>query len=451
MRATYPAPAGPVTTSLGARDAAVIADGMKMRYTPLAIAGGEGARLIDADGRRLLDFSAAWALAGLGYSDRRVQEAVSRQFGRVTFAGAISSINEPSVALAERLIALMPGDRPRKVWYGLSGSDAAEAAQRMIRLATGKSRFITFIGSWHGTTDAMQAFSGHPAFASVGSGSVTKAPYPNPYRNPFGEGEVNRQCIDFLENYLFSTVCPPQEVAAVFVETVQSDAGDIVPPPGFLRDLKALCDRYGMLLVVDDIKVGLARTGRMFSFEHEGVDPDLLLLGKSIGGGLPLSAIVGPPEILDAVSGAAIFTTIGNATCTAAGLAVIDAIEEDGLVERSAENGRYLRSLLDQLAAQHKAIGDVRGMGMIQGLELVTDPASKAPDQPTAAKVVYRAWELGLVLFYAGNWGNVLEITPPLILTRADIDEGVAILDQAFRDVAAGMVSDEVISAYAGW
>jgi 4-aminobutyrate aminotransferase len=224
-----------------------------------------------------------------------------------------------------------------------------------------------------------------------------------------------------------------------------------VPPPGFLRELRGLCDRHGLLLVVDDIKVGLARTGRMFSFEHEGVDPDLVLLGKSIGGGLPLSAIVGPPEILDAVSGAAIFTTIGNATCTAAGLAVLDAIEEDDLVVRSAENGRYLRTQLDQLAARHQAIGDVRGVGMIQGLELVTDRTGKAPDQPTAAKVVYRAWELGLVLFYAGNWGNVLEITPPLILTRDEIDEGVALLDQAFSDVAAGLVSDEAISAYAGW
>jgi len=443
------------TERLLERDARLISDALRMRYTPMAVAAGDGPRLIDPDGRRYLDFSGGWALASLGYSDRRVQDAIDRQVRRTTFGGLISSINEPALDLAERLTGLMPGDFPKKAWFGLAGSDAAEAAQRMLRAATGKGRFISFIGSWHGTTDAMQALSGHPAFASsTGGGHVTKVPFPNPYRNPFGGDEVSRltdQCLDFVEHYLFTTICPPGEVAAVFVEAVQSDAGDVVPPPDFLPKLRALCDRHGILLVLDDIKVGLGRTGRMFSCEHSGVVPDVLLLGKALGGGLPLSAVVGRAEVLDALPGGAIFTTIGNATCCAAGLATVDAIVEDGLAARSAENGRQLRARLDELAARHAAIGDVRGLGMIHGLELVKDRASKAPDQPTAAKVVYRAWELGLILFYAGNWGNVLEITPPLILGREEIDEGVAILDRAFADVANGMVSDETVAAFAGW
>jgi 4-aminobutyrate aminotransferase len=321
-------------------------------------------------------------------------------------------------------------------------------------MATGRRRFVSFIGGWHGTTEATMALSAHPAFTgSLGGGNVTKVPYPNPYRNPFGGGSerVTDQCLDFLEDYLFETICPPGDVAAVFVEAVQSDGGDVVPPPDFLPKLRALCDRHGILLVIDDIKVGLGRTGKMFSFEHAGITPDLVLLGKSLGGGLPVSAIVGRAEVLDAGTGVALFTTVGNATGCAAGLATINVIERDGLVAQAAEHGEYLQQALEQALGNCEIVGDIRGLGMIRGVELVEDWESKRPNQPAAAKVVYRAWELGLVLYYAGNWSNVLEITPPLILTKAEIDHGVAILARAVDDVVAGQVSDETVAAYAGW
>ena len=436
------------------RDAALISDALKIRYTPFVLARGEGAHLFDEDGKRYLDFGAAWALAGLGYSDARVRDAVTRQLEQTTFAGLVSSINWPAVELAERLVALVPGDFPKKVWFGLAGSDAGEAAQRLVLRATGKRRLVSFIGGWHGMTEATMGLSAHPSLNDVPGGAhVTKAPYPNPYRNPFGDGsgDVTGQCLSFLEDYLFRTICPPEQVAAVFVEAVQSDGGDIVPPPDFLPKLRALCDRHGIYLVIDEVKVGLARTGRMFAFAHGGIEADLVLLGKSLGGGLPLSAIVGRREILDAGTGVALFTAVGNATCCAAGLAVLDAIAADGLVERSAANGQFLHERLRDTLMRHEIVGDVRGLGMIQGVELVTDRASKEPNQPAAAKIVYRAWELGLILYYAGNWGNVLEITPPLILTREQLDEGVAALDQAIADVMTGKVSDEAVAAYAGW
>jgi 4-aminobutyrate aminotransferase len=240
-------------------------------------------------------------------------------------------------------------------------------------------------------------------------------------------------------------------VAAVFVEAVQADSGDIVPPPDFLPKLRALCDRHGILLILDEIKIGLGRTGRMFGYEHSDIEADLVVLGKSLGGGLPLSALVGREEVLDVGSGIALFTAVGNATCCAAGLATVRAIEEDGLVARSAENGAYLHERLQEELGEFDIVGNIRGLGMIQGVELVTDRASKTPNQRAAAKIVYRAWELGLILFYAGNWGSVLEITPPLILSREQIDQGVAILKQAVADVAAGKVSDETVAAYAGW
>ena len=440
-------------TDVLARDQRYVADAIKIRYYPFVLDRGEGPYLFDVDGRRYLDFGAGWALAGLGYSDESVRNAIARQLERTMFGGLISGINLPAVDLAEKLVSLVPGDFEKKAWFGLSGSDASEAAQRLILRATGRRRVISFIGSWHGTTDATMGLSAHPSLTTVGGAHVTKIPYPNPYRNPFGDGSghVTDQCLAFLENYLFKTICPPDDVAAIFAEAVQSDGGDVVPPADFMPKLRALCDRHGILLVVDEIKVGLGRTGRWFAYEHGEVAADVVLLGKSLGGGLPLSAIVARREILDVGTGLALFTAAGNATSCTAGLATVEAIERQGLVERSAENGRYLNERLTEALSKYEVVGDVRGLGMIQGVELVTDRTSKEPNQPAAAKIVYRAFELGLIVYYAGNWGNVLEITPPLILTRDEIDEGVAILDRAIADVLDGKISDETVASYAGW
>ncbi|MDP9365886.1 MAG: aspartate aminotransferase family protein [Chloroflexota bacterium] len=444
------------SAAIAERDARFIADAIKIRYTPFVLAGGDGAWLFDAEGRRFLDFGAGWSVAHLGYGNDHVRRAVAAQLERTTYAGLNSTINLPAVDLAERLVSLVPGDGPNKAWFGLSGSDASEAAMRLVLRATGRRRVLSFVGSWHGTTDATMGLSGHAAFTgSPGGGHVTKLPYPDPYRNPFGDrfgsAQVVDQCLDYVEGYLFNTVCPPEDVAAVFVEAVQADSGDVVPPPDFMPKLRALCDRHGILLVADEVKTGLGRTGRMFATEHTGTAADIVLLGKSLGGGLPLSAVVGPPAILDCGSGIALYTMSGNATSCAASLATLDVIERDGLVEQSGRNGEYLRTRLAETLGKHEPVGDVRGLGMMIGVDLVRDRATKEPDQRLAAKVVYRAWELGLILFYAGNWGSVLEITPPLILSREEIDHGVDVLDRAIVDALAGKVSDEAVAPFAGW
>ncbi|HEX2280607.1 MAG TPA: aspartate aminotransferase family protein [Thermomicrobiales bacterium] len=436
------------------RDERAVANALKIRYTPFVMDRAEAGRLFDLDGRSYLDFGAAWSLAGLGYSNERVRSAVMAELERTTFGGLVSGINLPAVDLAERLIHLVPGHWEKKVWYGLSGSDASEAAMRLLPLATGRSRFVSFVGSWHGTHDGTMGLSAHPSLTGViGGANVIKAPYPDPYHPPFlgGTDNLTDQCLHYLERYLFRTICEPRDVAAIFVEAVQSDGGDVVPPPDFMPKLRALCDRHGILLAVDEIKVGLARTGRMFAFEHGGIEADVVLLGKSLGGGMPLSAVVARREVLDAATGAALFTASGNAAGCAAGLAVLDEIDRLDLVQHAAELGGYLHECLVQALGDVEIVGDIRGLGMIQGVELVKDRASREPDQSAAAKVVYRAWELGLIVYYAGNWGNVLEITPPLILSRPEIEEGVEILRQAVRDVLAGKVSDEAVASFAGW
>ena len=434
------------------RDDGLIADALKLRFFPLAVDHAEGCEVFDVDGTRYLDFTAGWALANTGYSNGHVKAAVAAQLERSTFSSLISGMHEPALDLAETLVDLTPGTFPKKVWFGMAGSDASETVSRLLPLATGRRRIVSFIGSYHGATAASMNMSAHIAMTQfIGAGNVVKVPYPHPYRPPFEEdpAESADRALRFLEEYIFKTICPPDDVGGIVLEAVQSDGGDVVPPPDFLPKLEALCRRHGIYLILDEVKVGMGRTGRMFAFEHGGVTPDAVILGKSLGGGLPLSAVVARRELLDA--GFALFTAVGNAVCCAAGLANIQTIQEQGLVDNAAHVGAYLHEKLVELQTKHPLIGDVRGLGMIQGVELVTDRAAKTPAAKETAKVAYRAFELGLLVYYVGMFNNVLEITPPLIMTRAQVDEGVAILDQALTDVAAGRVSDEAIARYAGW
>lgn len=436
------------------QDARLISDAIKIRFFPFAADSGEGCRLRDVEGKEYLDFTAGWALANTGYSHPHVKQAVIEQLNRTTFAGLVSSMHEPALRLAEKLIELTPGDFRKKAWFGLCGSDASETVGRLLPLASGKRRMVSFIGAYHGSTAASMAMSAHSAQTQfIGGGNVVKVPYPNPYRCPFGDDidDCGERAIRFLEDYIFKTICPPDDVAGVIIETIQSDGGDIVPPAHFLPMLEDVCRRHDIYLVVDDVKVGMGRTGEMFSFQHFDVTPDVVILGKSLGGGLPLSAVVARQEILDVGLSLALFTTAGNALSCAAGLATIEAIEQENLVKNARKVGAYLHDRLCELQDKHSLIGDVRGLGMIQGVELVKDRDTKEPASLEAAKVSYRAFELGLLVFYVGMFSNVMEITPPLILTEAEAEEGVAILDQALSDVETGKVSDEAVAHYAGW
>src|SRR5262249_31522076 len=254
-----------------------------------------------------------------------------------------------------------------------------------------------------------------------------------------------------LRTSLPRPIAPEEDPAGIIVEPVQSDGGDIVPPPGFLPGLQAICRRYGIMLLLDEVKIGFGRSGRMFAFEHFGIEPDAVSLGKSMGAGMPISAVVGRPELLDVAPAINMYTAAGNPVACAAAQANLDEIERLGLAERAAMTGGYLLHKLRELQQRHALIGDVRGLGMMLGLETVRDRETKEPADREMAKIVMRAFELGLIVFYGGIYSNVMEITPPLIMTDAEGDEGVAILDQAIGEVEAGQVSDEALGEYAGW
>lgn len=439
--------------SLREHDDRYLASVMKVRFFPLTIAGADGNRITDADGRTYLDFTAGWAVANVGYNNPRVRQAVVDQFTRTSFGTLTAMMNEPSVRLAERLVALMPGDFEKKVWYGLHGSDANDCLAKLVPLATGRRRMISFIGGYHGQTGGSAALSGHTAQAKAGGGAgVVKIPYPDPYRPIFGaDRDPGDAVLDYLENYVLKTICPPEDTAGIIVEPMQSDGGDIVPPPRFLRGLERICRKNGILLLIDEVKIGFGRSGRMFAFEHFGVTPDAVALGKSMGGGFPISAVVARREVLDVAPAINMYTMAGNPVACAAALANLDEIERRGLAERAGKTGALLLERLRGLRERHPLIGDVRGLGMMLGVETVRDRTSKEPADREMAKIVYRAYQLGLVVFYGGIYSNVMEVTPPLTLTEEEVEEGVAILDRAIGEVEAGEVPDDLLGDYAGW
>lgn len=434
-------------SSLYARDAAVIAGIEKLRFFPLEMQSGHGCILTTPEGRELLDLSATWTASGLGHGHPAVVEAVSRAIRDAPGSGGLSAVHPDSVGLAEDLLALVPGDGERRVYLGHAGSDANDVALRACRHATGRRTVVAFEHSYHGGVGLAMGVSGvHVDAGAPADPDAVFLPYPNPFRpGPDGVEADVTACLELADQHLGGG-----RVACLIVEPILSDGGLVVPPDGFLAQLHEVCRRHGVPMICDEVKMGLGRPGTLHAFEHDGVVPDIVTFGKVIGGGLPLSAAVGPAEILDNPPAAALLTTAGNPVCTAAGRAVLKTIVSDGLVDNAATVGAVLADSLRGLADSPGGdrIGDVRGRGLAIGLELV-DPETGDRDPRLAAAVVYRAWELGAVVYYVG--GNVLEITPPLVLTESQAMQAAEILGAAIGDAAAGKVDAEEVAKYAGW
>ena len=435
---------------LVSRDRRSLAALQKLRFSPATVVTGSGCELVEEGGRRLLDFSASWGAASLGYGHPRVIKAVTLAIREQAGASVLSAISAPAIELAETLLGAVPGVGERKVWLGHSGSDANETIMRALAAATGRNRWIAFIGAYHGGTIGSMSVSGHPAQHGISRASgLLLLPFPNAYRPQLGSDPASAT-LSLLDMYL-STTCPANELAGIFLEPIQSDGGMIVPPAGFISALADRCRVHGIPLICDEVKVGVGRTGLMWAFEHEGVTPDFVALGKGLGAGLPISAVIGPAAVMDYAQAFAMQTTHGNPVSASAALAVLRALSEDGLLQNATEVGAYLCTRIKELQRSHPLIGDIRGRGLAIGIELVRDRATREPARRETAAVVYRAWELGLLLYYVGVHSNVLELTPPLTLSRQEAERGISILDQAFTDVAAGKVDEDKVRAFSGW
>lgn len=437
----------PEAEALYQRDAQSIAGIEKLRFFPLTVSSGEGCWLTEVGGRKLLDLSATWTACGLGHGHRKITEAMMKAAQTPAGAGGLSAVHPDSVGLAEDLLAITPGKGDRCVYLGHAGSDANDVALRACRLASGKRKVVAFAHGYHGGIGLAMKVSGvHISAGSAADPDLYLATYPNPFR-PHSAGKDPVKASVEASLHEVQAQLEQGDVACVIVEPILSDGGMVVPPAGFLAGLHQLCINAGVPLICDEVKMGLGRPGLLHAFQHENIAPEIVTFGKVLGGGLPLSATVGPKEILGGPAAHALLTTAGNPICTAVGRAVLNVLETEALPQRAAQSGQYFMQMLRDLAKDLPVIGDVRGHGLAIGVELVVADDSQRPDRILAQKVVYQAWKEGLVVYYVG--GNVLEITPPLIITTEEIDYAIEKLALAIRK--APQVTDAEIKAYAGW
>ena len=404
------------------------------KATPIIVDRALGAEVWDEHGRRYLDFTAGIAVANTGHCHPRVVAAVREQAGKALHIQANIYRHRPMLALAAALARLMPPGLDQ-VFFGNSGAEAVEGALKLAKAATRRPAVIAFRGAFHGRTAGAMAVTTSKvkvrAHHEPHLPGVYFAPFPYPFRSatPGDPDACAAACLAELQA-LFDTVVHPEDVAAIIVEPVQGEGGYVVAPPSFLRGLRAVCDRYGIKLIFDEIQSGFGRTGRMFAFEHSGVRPDIVCLAKGIASGLPLSAIVSDAATFAAwAPGAHGSTYGGNAVACAAGLATLAVIEEERLAERAARLGERLLAGLRALQQRHPAIGDVRGLGLMAGVEFVGPDG--APDGAAVKRVLAGCLERGLLLLSAGAYEQVIRWMPPLVITDAQLDEALAIFGAA--------------------
>ena len=424
-----------------------------IRFYPIVIDRAQGSYVYDVDGREYIDFSSQWAVTNLGHNHPEIIDAVKKQLEKLVFSSHTSFPNTVCIELAEKLIEVTPGSFEKKAWFGLSGSDANEFIYKIMPIYSGRRRLLGFQGSYHGQTMGALSLSGHKALTRfIGFPNTVKAPYPYCYRCPFKQNypECGLLCMDFLENNVIENA-PAEDLAAVIVEPIQSDGGVVVPPPEFIPRLYKICRDRGISLVVDEVKVGFGRSGKFFAVEHSNIAPDVLTMAKPMASGFPLSAVVGRAEIMDAALAAHLFTSSAHPISCAASLATINIILRERIPEKAARTGEYILKRLRELYEEHPLIGDVRGRGMILGVELVKDRESREPASFETACLVYRAYELGLLITYVGTYSNVVEITPPLTISIEETEKALDIFEKALDDVEKDRVDKEKVKKFAGW
>ena len=428
---------GPRSQAILARKEAVVPAALSV-FVPAVIDSAAGALVTDVDGNTFIDMSGGIGCLNLGHCAASVRAAMHAQIDRFSHTDFTVIPYEPYVALAERLVALAPGPGPKKAAFFNSGAEAIENAVKFARAFTGRQALIVFSGAFHGRTLLTMTMTSktHPYKAGFGpfAPEVYRAPYPYAYRAPAGvsAAEHGRACADALEQ-MFITGVAAESVAAVVFEPIQGEGGFIVPPPGFVQRVAALCRAHGILLIADEVQTGFGRTGRFFACEHFGVEPDLLVVAKSMAAGMPLSGVIGRAEVMDAPGDSTIGGTyVGNPVACAAGLAVVEGILGEGLLARAEQIGGRIRQGFVALQARFPQIGDVRGLGAMLALELVEDRESKRPAAALTGRVLARAVAEGAIFLRAGIYGNVIRVLVPLVITPTQCDEALEVLGRAF-------------------
>ena len=426
---------GPRSRAIIDRDAAVISSSYTRSY-PLVAASGQGAIVEDPDGNRFLDFAAGIAVVSTGHCHPRVVASIQAQAAKLLHMSGTDFYYENMVELAEKLAKLVPGDVPRRVYFGNSGTEAVEAAIKLARYHTGRSQFVAFVGAFHGRTMGSLALTASKNVQKKGFFPVMQGvhhvPYAYCYRCAYGKQPETCavECVSAIETDLFRTRVAPEEVAAIFVEAVQGEGGYVVPPRKFFDELRKLADRHGILLIFDEVQSGMGRTGRMFACEHFGAVPDVVTLAKGIASGMPLGATVARAELMTWKPGAHASTFGGNPVAVAAALTTIELLEQE-LVDNAAKIGAHILHRLRDLPARCRIVGDVRGLGLMIGIELVRDQATKERAPDPRDRLIDMCFERGLLLLGAGP--NTIRLCPPLVIDKDQADFAVDLIEDCLR------------------
>ena len=404
------------------------------RSYPLVAKEGRGIVVTDVDGNEFFDFSSGIAVTSTGHCHPHVVAAIQKQASELIHMSGTDFYYESLVTLAERLSKIAPMPGPHRFYYGNSGAEAIECALKLARYHTGRQQIIAFYGAFHGRTmGALSLTASKPQqrrrFAPLVPG-VTHVLFPDVYRK--GEQDA-LACARFIEDKLFKTTVAPEEVASIFVEPVQGEGGYVPAPPVFMRELRRICDEHGILLVADEVQSGIGRTGKWWAIEHTGVQPDIVCIAKGIASGMPLGVTLAKAEIMDWVPGSHASTFGGNPVCIAAALATLDVIEREGLLRNTEEVGNYMLRHMADWPKKHKLVGDVRGYGLMIGVELVTDKQTKERASAERDRVIELAFERGVLFLGCGP--NTIRIAPPLITKKEQANIAMDVLEECLEVV----------------
>lgn len=443
------------TMELIRKDEQVLSGLSRIKYFPFVMKRGRGAEVEDLDGNHFIDLLSSAASINVGHSHPAVVERLRQQLDEFTNYCTAYVYSEPLVELGEKLAELTPGSFEKRVTYGLTGSDANDGAIKLARAYTGRSKIVSFIGAYHGSTYGALSLTAISLNMRRKIGpmlpDVHHIEYPTCYRCRYDKepATCGLPCLGLFKDSLKSYL-PAEEIAAIIMEPIQGDGGLIVPPQRYMDELITICRDKGILFVSEEVQQGMGRTGKWWGIEHFDIEPDMILAAKALGSGIPISAIIARKEISESVGPPAhLFTMSGSAFACAAANATIDVIRDENLVENAAKMGEHLKARFRAMQEKYDIIGDVRGHGLSIGVDLVKDRDTKEGHSTAAKKICYRCWERGVILIFLAD--GVLRVQPPLVISEEQLDRALDIVEQSIQDYLNDEIPDEILDFAKGW